>query len=89
MSDFEVFFLTRPGCHLCDQARPMVQTAAQDAGVSVTEVDIDSDEKLLVLYDLRVPVLLGPGDEVIAEGIIDSEPKLRRALRRLRRRQPD
>ena len=67
----------------------MVQAAAQGAGASLTEVDIDSDEKLLVTYDLRVPVVLGPGNEVIAEGIIDSTPKLRRALQRLGRRQRD
>lgn len=89
MSDFRIFFLTRPGCHLCDHARPVVTAAAEAAGAEVREVDIDSDDDLLALYDMRIPVVLGPGEEVIAEGVIESPRRLRRALRRARRGQRD
>jgi hypothetical protein len=79
---FVVEFLTRSGCHLCDEARPVVKSEVERRGGVVEEVDIDADDSLTRDYGLRVPVLLGPGDVVLAEGRI--EPKtLRRALRRL------
>jgi len=51
-------------------------------GGTIDEVDIDADNALTRDYGLRVPVLLGPGDIVLAEGRIEERP-LRRALRRL------
>lgn len=83
MKYFVVEFLTRSGCHLCDEARPLVQDAVRSAGGVVEEVDIDTDDALTRDFGLRVPVVLGPGDVVLAEGVIEAKP-LRRALRRLR-----
>jgi Glutaredoxin-like domain (DUF836) len=74
--------LIRPGCHLCDEARPVVEKAVRRVGGSILEVDIDQDDALTRDYGLRVPVLLGPGDIVVAEGSIEARP-LRRAIRRL------
>ena len=75
-------FLIRPGCHLCDEARPVVEKAVGSVGGTIDEVDIDADDALTRDYGLRVPVLLGPGDIVLAEGRIEARP-LRRALRTL------
>lgn len=82
MKYFAVRFLTRSGCHLCDQARPLVEKAVSSAGGVVEEIDIDSDDVLSRDYGVRVPVVLGPGDVVLAEGVIEAK-SLRRALRRL------
>jgi hypothetical protein len=46
---------------------------------------MDSDDELVRLYSLRIPVLLGPGDEVMAEGNI-GPTEVRRALKQLGRR---
>lgn len=51
-------------------------------GGTIREVDIDTDDALTRDYGLRVPVLLGPGDTVLAEGKIEARP-LRKALGRL------
>jgi hypothetical protein len=75
-------FLIRAGCHLCDEARPVVEKAVASVGGTILEVDIDNDDALTRDYGLRVPVLLGPGDIVLAEGIIEARP-LRRTLRKL------
>jgi Glutaredoxin-like domain (DUF836) len=75
-------FLIRAGCHLCDEARPVVEKAVASVGGTILEVDIDNDDALTRDYGLRVPVLLGPGDIVVAEGTIESR-SLRRALRRI------
>jgi hypothetical protein len=77
-----VEFLTRPGCHLCDEARPLVKREVERRGGVLEEVDIDGDDALTRDFGLRVPVVLGPGDVVLAEGVIEARP-LRRALRRM------
>ena len=74
-------FLIRAGCHLCDEARPVVEKAVASVGGTIHEIDIDTDDSLTRDYGLRVPVLLGAGDIVLAEGEIEARP-LRKALRR-------
>ena len=80
---FLFLFLTRPGCHLCDAARPTVLEAVKEVGGKVTEVDVDGDDRLLLEYGSRIPVLLGPNGEVLAEGVIERRG-LRRRLSRVR-----
>jgi Glutaredoxin-like domain (DUF836) len=75
-------FLIRAGCHLCDEARPIVEKAIASVGGTIHEVDIDTDDALTRDYGMRVPVLFGAGDIVLAEGKIEARP-LRKALRRM------
>jgi hypothetical protein len=42
------------GCHLCEQAQWLIYSAL---GTPVAEVDITTDERLLDLYGMRIPVL--------------------------------
>ena len=81
MNDFPHLFLTREGCHLCEDARPTVMAAARRAGVRVEEVDIEFRDDLLSAYALRIPVVLGPAGEVLAEGRIDDQRSLVRAMK--------
>ena len=81
---FSIRFLIRPECHLCDDARPVVQWAAKREKAGLEEIDIDTDDRLLAIYGLRIPVVLGPSDEVLAEGVIDDRKALRRAMRAIR-----
>ncbi len=76
-------FLTRPGCHLCDDARPVVLAAAASAGAVVEERDVESDDRLLANYGLRIPVVLAPDGSVLAEGIIGNRRELAAAIRKL------
>lgn len=73
-------FLTRGGCHLCDDARPLVEWAARKAGVGLVEVDIETDDTLLALYGLRIPVVLAGDDTVVAEGEISDRRSLRKRI---------
>jgi thiol-disulfide isomerase/thioredoxin len=77
-----VRFLTRDGCHLCDEARPVLEKVAKSMNVAIEEVDVDGDEELTKLYGLRVPVVLGTHDRVLAEGVIDDRKLLKDALQR-------
>jgi hypothetical protein len=62
-----------------------VRAAAARYRAHIDVVDMDSDDELVRLYALRVPVVLGPDGEVIAEGVIDRKG-LRRAVSAARRR---
>ncbi len=82
LRSLSVKFLTREGCHLCDEARPVLEKVAKSMNVSIHEVDIDGDDELTKLYGLRVPVVLGTHDRVLAEGVIDDRKLLKDALQR-------
>jgi len=56
-----VRLLTRPGCHLCDDARPVVASVCTELGVGWTEVDISSDPVLLDRYWEQIPVTIVDG----------------------------
>ena len=71
-----VVFVTRKGCHLCDEALRLLH----ELGVEPQLADVDADDRLFQLYDWRVPVLLVDGVPV-AEGKI-SRDQLQAALGR-------
>jgi hypothetical protein len=63
-----VRFLTKPGCHLCDDARPVLEAelaASGRAPTSYAEVDITTDDELYARFWTDIPVVL-VDDEVIA-----------------------
>jgi glutaredoxin len=50
----------RPGCHLCDDARVVLERI----GEPFDEVDIESDDALLKRYLERIPVIALDGQEL-------------------------
>jgi glutaredoxin len=50
----------RPGCHLCDEARAVLERI----GHPFEEVDIESDDELLARYLERIPVVALDGIEL-------------------------
>lgn len=50
----------RPGCHLCDDARAVLERL----GHPFEEVDIESDDSLLRRYLERIPVVALDGEEL-------------------------
>ncbi len=59
-----------------------MEQAVREHGGTLEEIDVDGDDALTRDYGIRIPVLLGPGDVVLAEGRIEAK-SLRRALRKL------
>jgi glutaredoxin len=52
---------SRPGCHLCDEAKKLITPLAARFGVQIREINIDADPVLRARYNEEVPVLfLGP-----------------------------
>src|SRR5436190_4792077 len=66
----QVTFYTKAGCHLCDDARDMLDDIAALTSYDLTEFDIRRDEALFEQYRYRIPVILIDGS-VVAEGRIE------------------
>jgi Glutaredoxin-like domain (DUF836) len=68
----------KPGCHLCDEARAVIERVCTDVGEAWDEVSILDDPALADLYWEQIPVTLVDG-EVLEVWHVDPE-RLRTAL---------
>ena len=58
-----LLLVTRAGCHLCEQAEPVVARAAADAGIPLEVRDVDADQDDRARWSDKVPVVLIDGVE--------------------------
>ena len=56
--------LTRPGCHLCDVARDVVEVVCAERDLDYDEIDISEDPFLASEYAAAIPVVLVDDVEV-------------------------
>jgi glutaredoxin len=54
----QVTFYTKAGCHLCEQAREMLDDIAAEVAYELTEIDIRSDLALFEEYRYRIPIII-------------------------------
>ncbi|HKP48207.1 MAG TPA: glutaredoxin family protein [Pyrinomonadaceae bacterium] len=54
----QVTFYTRPGCHLCDEAKQAIKNAECEDEYTLKEVNIEDDRNLLHRYRYDIPVIL-------------------------------
>jgi glutaredoxin len=80
MTTRRLVLYTRPGCHLCDDAR----AALEEVGEPFAEIDIEIDDALLAKYLERIPVVTLDGEELF-EFFVD-QTALRGHLDRVTRR---
>jgi Glutaredoxin-like domain (DUF836) len=74
----EITLLTRPGCHLCDDARAVIASVAADLGIPWHERDISESDSDLRAYGEMIPVTLIDGVQHDFWRV--SEQRLRAAL---------
>ena len=60
----------KPGCHLCDEARTLVDAARERHAFDLTLVDVSIDPVLHRRYGERIPVLEIDGEEAF-ELVVD------------------
>ena len=53
--------LGRVGCHLCNEARSVIERVCAELGETFSEVDIDTDPALVEKYGAEIPVTLVDG----------------------------
>ncbi|HEY3189454.1 MAG TPA: glutaredoxin family protein [Solirubrobacteraceae bacterium] len=68
----------RPGCHLCDEARVVLERVRLQTPFELVERDIEADDDLLRRYLERIPVVALDGRELF-DFFVD-ERALRAAL---------
>jgi glutaredoxin len=56
-----VTLYSKPGCHLCDDARAVIAAVCEDLGVDWVEVDITTDEELYRRWWEQIPVTFVDG----------------------------
>jgi glutaredoxin len=66
----QVTFYTKAGCHLCDEARDMLDDIAAQVAYELTEIDIRSNPELFEEYRYRIPVVIVNSEKVL-EGRIE------------------
>jgi glutaredoxin len=74
----QITLLSRPGCHLCEQARAVIERVAGELGVPWTERDITQSPEDLRMYSEMIPVTLIDGVQHDYWRV--SEDRLRAAL---------
>jgi glutaredoxin len=73
-----ITLLSRPGCHLCDDARAVISKVATDLGIAWTERDITASDDDLKKFGEMIPVTLIDGVQHDFWRV--DEHRLRRAL---------
>ena len=63
MSKPHVIIYSRPGCHLCDEAKTAIQNSGCSDQFTLEEVNIESDDELLRKYKYDIPVIMIDGIE--------------------------
>jgi glutaredoxin len=56
-----VTFYSKPGCHLCEDARVVVAAVCAELGESFEEVDITTSEELMRRFGEEIPVTFVDG----------------------------
>jgi glutaredoxin len=56
-----VTLYSKPGCHLCDDARVVIERICAELGESFDEVDITTSAELMATYGEEIPVTFVDG----------------------------
>jgi hypothetical protein len=75
-----ILLLGRPGCHLCDDARAVIERVAAELGVGWAERDITTSPQDMNEHWDKIPVTFVDGVQIDFWRV--SEPRLRAALAR-------
>ena len=76
-----VTLYSRPGCHLCEEARAVLERARGRAAFEIDEINIETDDGLHARYLERIPVVVLDGEELF-EYFVHEEALIRRILYR-------
>ncbi|HZM90217.1 MAG TPA: glutaredoxin family protein [Blastocatellia bacterium] len=83
MNKSTVTIYSRPGCHLCEEAKAAIEASGCTGEYSLNEINIDLDARLRDQYGHDIPVIFIDGVKVFKHRVDPAEFK--RKLRRLAR----
>jgi glutaredoxin len=68
-SKAQVIVYSKPGCHLCDEAKEAIRSAGCDERFTLTEINIESDPVLMAKYRYDIPVIAINGVETFTHRV--------------------
>ena len=68
-----VTIYSKPGCHLCEEAKAVMLGAGCRELFTITETNIETDPQLLARYCFEIPVIMIEGEEVFRHRLIAKE----------------
>ena len=77
MSKISVVIYSRPGCHLCEEAKEAIAEAECAGEYTLNEVNIDDDPDLRKRYKNDIPVIKINGVEAFRHRVTSAEFKAR------------
>ena len=77
-----VTLYSKPGCHLCDKMKEVIDVVAARVPFALEVVDISTDPDLQARYGLQIPVLVIDGTKVAKYRVTESELEAKLAGRR-------
>ena len=66
---------SKPGCHLCDDMKAVVERVVRSSAlpIAVDEIDVSTNPELETRYGLEIPVLLIEGKKVAKYRVSETE----------------
>jgi glutaredoxin len=68
-----VIIYSRPGCHLCEEAKAAINSARCSDQFTLEEINIESDDELLRKYKYDIPVVTIDGREAFIHRLTPQE----------------
>ena len=69
----QVIIYTRPGCHLCEEAKEAMRAAGCGGEYTLDEINIENDPELLARYKDDIPVITFNGVEAFRHRVQPDE----------------
>jgi glutaredoxin len=75
MSDnsIRIEIYSRPGCHLCDEAKEVVERVRRRVPFALSVINIDADPELKKLYGEQIPVVFINGNKAFKYRVDEAE----------------
>jgi glutaredoxin len=64
---------SRPGCHLCDEAKEVIERVGRRVPFNVSVINIDNDPALEKLYGEQIPVVFINGNKAFKFHVDEAE----------------
>ena len=68
-----VTLFSKPGCHLCEEVRAVLDELQSELGFALEEIDITRDPQIFARYRYEIPVVWRDGTEVARGRLTDRE----------------
>ena len=64
---------SRPGCHLCEEAKEVIERVRRRFPFTLSEINIETDPDLETLYGTEIPVVVINGNKAFKYHVDETE----------------